>query len=156
MLWSKLRSKVRQFICPELRDRIDFHVTSYRGSHDEAEKDWITIDGEPALTASWYQHQWYGWPRDAKGRFDPTTEYPRDIDRERNEVHRPADIGDALRSYLDMPITDTLESDNPFIRALSIVDRRTGKRTLQAMSISPQDHSLVQAFYRLRTGSSRA
>lgn len=62
MPWSKLRAKIREFICPELRDRIDFHVTSYRHSHDEAEKAWITVDGERVQTASWYRQQWYGFP----------------------------------------------------------------------------------------------
>jgi hypothetical protein len=52
-----------------------------------------------------------------------------------------------------MPIGTAQQSDNPFIRALSIVDKRTGKRALQAMSITVEDHSLVQAFYFLRTGS---
>jgi hypothetical protein len=62
MPWSKLRANIRSFISPELRHRIDFHVTSYRRSHDEAEKAWITVNGKRVQTASWYQHQWHGWP----------------------------------------------------------------------------------------------
>jgi len=138
-------------ICSELRQRIDFHVTSYRHSHDEAEKAWITIDGERVLTASWYQHQWLGWARDAKGRLDHRGNVATEVDKLRDEVHLPQEVGRALRAYLDMPIEQALESSNPFIRALSIVDRRTGKRTLETMQLSESDHPLVREFYRLRT-----
>jgi hypothetical protein len=150
MRWSKLRSTVRELICPELRSRIDFHVTSYRRSHDEAEKAWVTVDGSRVLTASWYQHQWYGWPRDAKGRLDRDAEFRNVDDRMRDEVHLPQDVGDALRAYIDLPIGVAIESNDPFIRALSIVDRRTGRRTLERMQIGEGDHSLVKAFYILR------
>jgi hypothetical protein len=33
-----------------------FQVTSYHRSHDEAEKAWITVDGQRIQTASWYHH----------------------------------------------------------------------------------------------------
>jgi hypothetical protein len=38
MQWSKLKTRAKSFIVPPLRKRIDFHVSSYRQSHDEAEK----------------------------------------------------------------------------------------------------------------------
>ena len=46
--------------------------------------------------------------------------------RER-EIHRPKDFGDAMRAYLDMPIREALESNDPLVRAFAIVDRRLGK-----------------------------
>ncbi len=150
MQWSKLRAAIRDLICPELRGRIDFHVTAYRHSHDGAEKAWITVDGNRVLTASWYQHQWHGWPRDSAGRLDWTAGFPEDMDKASNEVHLPQDVGKALRAYLELPIQAALESDDPFIRALSIVDRRVGKRTLNAMRISSDAHTLVKTFYLLR------
>ena len=153
MQWSKLRSTVRALICEELRQRIDFHATSYRNSHDEAEKVWITIDGETILTASWYHHQWHGWPRDNKGRLDHQSKFPGGIDKAKDEVHLPQEVGDVLRAYVDMPIDVAIESSNPLMRALSIIDRRVGKRRLEAIKISENDHSLVREFYRLRRES---
>lgn len=150
MQWSKLRSAIRSLVCPELGRRIDFHVTSYRHSHDEAEKAWITIDGNRVLTASWYQHQWHRWPRDAKGRIRWDADFPPAVDYEPDEIHLPQDVGDALRCYLDLPIHEALKSNDPVIRALSLVDRRVGKRTLLEMQITDRDHSLVRAFYQLR------
>jgi hypothetical protein len=151
MPWSKLRSTIRGFICSELRPRIDVHVTSYRHSHDEAEKAWITIDGNRVLTASWYQHQWHGWPRDHKGRLErEAANFSEGINTDKDEVHLPQDLGDALRAYVDLPIAAALKSANPFIKAFSVVDRRVGKRTLQAMQITEHEHPLVKLFYALR------
>jgi hypothetical protein len=56
--WSKLKLRIKSFIAPELRDRIDFHLTSYRKSHDGADKVWITIDGERVFTCKHYQREW--------------------------------------------------------------------------------------------------
>src|SRR5258708_3753600 len=69
MQWSKLKSRVKARICPEMRRRVDFHVTSYRHSHDEAEKVWITLDGSRIATFSWYQKQWKPALRDKRGRL---------------------------------------------------------------------------------------
>jgi hypothetical protein len=55
-----------------------------------------------------------------------------------------------MRAYLEMPIKSALESPNPFIRSLAIIDRRVGKRTLEQMKIGDNEHSLVREFYRLR------
>jgi hypothetical protein len=50
MQWSALKTRVKSFIASDVRKRIDFHVTSYRRSHDEAEKAWLTIDGKIVLS----------------------------------------------------------------------------------------------------------
>src|SRR6185369_9440020 len=56
MQWSKLKARVKERICPELRDRVDFHLTSYRRSHDDVDKVWITIDGETIFKAKHYAY----------------------------------------------------------------------------------------------------
>lgn len=55
-----------------------------------------------------------------------------------------------MRAYLDMPVREALFSPNPFLRSLAIIDRRVGRRTLQELVVTRDDHSLVQRFYRLR------
>ncbi|MBA3715551.1 MAG: hypothetical protein H0W76_24365 [Pyrinomonadaceae bacterium] len=40
------------------------------------------------------------------------------------EIHRPKDFGDAMRAYLDMPISEALKSSNPLVKALALADRR--------------------------------
>ncbi len=68
----------------------------------------------------------------------------------RREIHEPQYMGEAMRAYLDIPINEALKSDNPFIKALAIVDRRVGRRTIEKLEIDDCEHSLVKAFYELR------
>src|SRR5215468_2515138 len=128
MQWSKLKTRAKSFIVSSLRKRIDFHVTSYRESHDEAEKAWLTLDGKPVFTASWYRHQLAGAKRTKTGRLardgrgrpyrDPAV--PDWTEPEELEQHRPQQFGDALRAYLDIPVADALTSEDPFIRAMAM------------------------------------
>ena len=69
------------------------------------------------------------------------------------EIHRPKDFGDAMRAYLDMPVGEALESQDPLVRAFAIVDRRLGKRRLAKLELQESEHSLVKAFHKLRLGS---
>ncbi len=149
MQWSKLKTRAKDFICPELQDRIDFHLTSYRESHDGADKVWITIDGQRVFSCKHYPYElaeaeaYYGGLRG---------EQVKESLREK-EIHRPKDFGDAIRAYLDMPISQALESSDPLVKAFALVDRRTGKRTLEKLEISDAEHTLVKAFYALRLAS---
>src|SRR5262245_3081630 len=121
MQWSKLKSRVKDRICPELRDRIDFHLTSYRRSHDDADKVWVTVDGETIFKIKYFAYQKAAAEAFYSGLRGPAiTSSLREI-----EVFEPKDFGDAMRSYLDLPIQDALNSSHPLIKAFAIVDRRT-------------------------------
>ena len=146
MQWSKLRSRVKDLICPELRDRIDFHVTSYRGSHDGADKVWIKIDRERVFACKHYPYEW----AEQQAYYDGLEGDKLKETLIQHEIHGPNDFGNAMRAYLDMPVDDALVSVDPLIRAFSIVDRRLGKRTLEKLQISDSEHTLVKAFYELR------
>jgi hypothetical protein len=147
MQWSKLKSRVKDFICPELKDRIDFHLTSYRKSHDGADKVWITVDGERVISCKHYPFE-FG-ERELVWLEEKTLEEAK-VSLNEKEIHRPEEFGDSMRNYLDMPIEEALRSSNPFIKAFALVDRRTGKRTIQNLAISDSEHTLVKAFYNLR------
>lgn len=127
MQWSKVKMRVRSFLTPALRKRIDFHVTSYRRSHDEAERAWVTVDAKIVFIASWYQEQW--------GRSE----------------HRPQEFGEALRRYPDMRIDEAERDPHPVVRALAIADRRVGVRRLARMKPAANEHPLLKLFYGLRT-----
>jgi hypothetical protein len=146
MQWSKLKSRIKNLICPELKDRIDFHLTSYRESHDGADKVWITIDGQRVFSCKHYPHEWARQDAFYAGLRGEQIE---SLLREK-EIHSPNDFGNAMRHYLDLPIGDALKSANPLIKAFAIVDRRAGKRALEKLEISDLEHSLVKAFYKLR------
>ncbi|HEX8773125.1 MAG TPA: hypothetical protein VF735_05930 [Pyrinomonadaceae bacterium] len=149
MQWSKLKARVKDLICPELRDRIEFYVTSYRESHDGADKVWITVDGEKICSCKHYPHEWA--KADAYRAGLRGEEIKSLLAKE--EIHSPGNFGDAMRIYLDSPIHEALESSDPLVKAFAIVDRRAGKRMLSKLEISDSEHSLVKRFYELRRAS---
>jgi hypothetical protein len=146
MQWSKLKSRVKSLICPELRDRIDFHLASYRESHDGADKVWITVDGRRVFSCKHYPYEWAEAEAYHTGlRGAQVKDF-----MEGKEIHRPKDFGDAMRAYLDMPVNEALESADPLVRAFALVDRRVGRRTLERLEILGSEHMLVKAFFELR------
>ena len=163
MQWSRLRASVRSFICPELRTRIDFHVTRYM-DRGKAKSGMITVDGKKLLTFSYdrFCREGVGWfaalPPVVSGpgysiRSGPGYKEWEWSPQQTDEIHPPQQLGDAMRAYLDMPVRTAIKSPNPFIRSLAIVDRRIGKTTLKQLAIRENDHSLVKEFYRLRMES---
>ena len=149
MQWSKLKSRVKNFICPELRERIDFHLTSYRASHDGADKVWITIDGERIFSCKHYP---YEWAEASAYRGGLKADEIKSALREA-EIYSPADFGEAMRAYLDMPIDAALKSSDNLVQAFAVVDRRVGRKRLEKLDLSISEHSLVRAFYQLRCAS---
>jgi len=152
MQWSKLKSRVKSLITPELRGRIDFHLTSYRASHDGADKVWITIDGKRIFSCQHYEHQWASFTAYRSGlRGHEVESVLREV-----QIHSPGDFGNAMRLYLTMPVRIALSSHDPLIQAFAIVDRRIGKRSLAKLDLSNCEHALVKAFFELRCESSRS
>lgn len=149
MQWSKLKTKIKEFICPELQDRVDFFVTSYRKSHDGADRVWITVDGEKFFECKHYIYE------RAEAEAYHSGFQPNQIESvlASKEIHSPGNFGESMREYLDMPINESLNSDNPLIKAFAIIDRRTGKRTLAEVKITDSDRFLVKKFYKLRCSS---
>jgi hypothetical protein len=146
MQWSKLKSRIKDLISPEFRERIDFHVTSYRKSHDGADKVWIVIDGVRVFSCNYYHSERATAEAFYSGlRGEQIKAYLVE-----GEVHTPRDFGEAMRLYLDMPIADALSSSNPLVKAFAIVDRRVGKRAIAQLEIPDSEHTLIKAFYKLR------
>jgi hypothetical protein len=153
MQWSRLRSSVRALICPELRRRVDFHVTSYRHRSSRIRSGVVTVDGQRVLSLSYDRFcregdGWFASVRQEGG--GPSYKEWEWSPLQTDEIHPPQQLGDAMRAYLAMPHRSALESGNPFLRALAIVDRRMGRRTLDELKIGEGEHSLVKEFYRLR------
>ena len=157
MQWSKLKARVRSLICPELREVIDFHVTSYRKAHSWISESWITVNGKRVFdcgSRTYARESAFEWLRTV-GSLNHDEEPPLDLKEvlKRREIHEPQYMGDGLRAYLELPIDDALASENPFIKAFAMIDRRVGKRRLSKLQIGPEEHSLVKAFYQLRCES---
>ena len=148
MQWSKLKSRVKDLICPELHGVIDFHVTQYRKAHSWISEAWVTVNGERIFdcgSRTYARELAYEFLASKASRNAELVEILK-----RREIHEPQQMGEAMRAYLDMSVAEALKSDNPFIKALAIVDRRVGKRTIEKLNIDDSEHSLVRAFYELR------
>ena len=163
MNWSLLRKQIRSFICEELRNRVDFHMAVYRKSWESVyDRAWITIDGEEAFEFS--HGAWTKVWREAKRTV--ALQHPDASWKLQSEhvaiavkdsgVEHTDFLSQSLRRYLEAPIAASFKSDNPVIRAFAMLDRRTGKRTLASVTLAPDEHPLVRAFYELRTGNAEA
>src|SRR5690606_34656608 len=118
MQWSKLKTRFRAFICDELRDRIDIHVTSYRESHDGAGVVWVTLDGKKLVDFEHYRFEFAerdGYHRGLAGeqleQWLSSQEIPAPVHRNRHAgvsryVHRRS-----------------LASPHPFHRAFAMIGR---------------------------------
>jgi hypothetical protein len=163
MQWSKLKTRLKALICPELQNRIDFHVTRYREATDFGTEAWITVDGIKVFGGGHYHRfvpecqEWHRRVPEINSLPYPRPEL-KAIGQEiaealdEQEIHDTEQIVGAMRRYLDLSIRDALQSDNPFIKALAMVDKRTGKKTMEKMQLQDNEHSLVRRFYELRVG----
>lgn len=147
MQWSKLKSKVKDFICEELADRIDFHLTSYRRSHDGVDKVWILIDKKRVFAIKHYDfvfaERWLHW--NSKMNQKEVGEF-----LQNEEIYNPQEFGSAMTEYLNLSISEAIKSSNPIIKAFAMIDKRLGKRTLEKLEISDSEPELVKIFYNLR------
>ena len=148
MQWSKLKTRIKMLISPVLRKRLDFHITSYRESHDGVEKAWVTLDGVKFFNCGHYDYEFSF----AEGFYAGMSKDELMEWLEKQEIHSPSYMVGSMRAYLDTSIAEALRSDNPFIKALAIIDRRVGKRTLEGIKIGGSEHTLVKSFYELRCG----
>jgi hypothetical protein len=155
---------------PELTRRVDFHLTRYRGAHDQVGRAWITIDGEQVLDASFYvwmraynaaveeAHRLY--PNEEPAYLTMQVGYKLYSRTERatqllseRAIHETSHLYEAFRSYPSLSIADALASPNPLIRALAMLDRRLGQRTLAKIKVTSDDHPLLRRFYELRVST---
>ena len=91
------------------------------------------VDGEPVLRPSYdrFCREGDGWFASVRGLSGavPSSAETAWCSEQRDEIHPPQELGDAMRAYLEMPVRLALKSTNPFIRSLAIIDRRVGRRS---------------------------
>lgn len=57
---------------------------------------------------------------------------------------------DSVADYLALAATAAVRSPDPVVRALAMIDRRVGKRTLTSHELDGEPHPLVRRFRELR------
>jgi hypothetical protein len=162
MQWSKIKTRMKEFVCPELQDRVDFHMTRFPEAHDQVGRAWVTIDGVEVLDCSFYRRLMVVVKeRDALMKDKACGEdYIEKYCASNKAGHKKADTDfifdedgfrNAILAYLDISIKDAVVSENPLIEAFALIDRHWGKRTFEKIRLSENAHPLVHAFYELRS-----
>ncbi len=147
--WSNLRKLIRERLLPDLQKQVDLHYTVYEGGDGEEKnwRFWVTIEGEDVFSTDFWD---YFKSEDVIKREEKLGR-PVYYDEARELGARGVDdFLEALKSYLNLSIENARSSREPIIRALSIIDKRTGKNTFERLTIPPGEHGLVTAFYELR------
>lgn len=166
MKWSKQKQLIESLLADSLKGRLEFHITRYgKGDTWSMSRAWITWDKKELMNFSnvgWYlqyselahrirEANNYSDYRDPKQQAGYYAAYNQaeEIMKTRNVFSR-ANFLAASWEYLESPINDALQSDNPIIRALAMLDRRVGKRRLAKMELIEAEHPIVKKFYYLR------
>ncbi|MBC2737472.1 MAG: hypothetical protein HF981_24135 [Desulfobacteraceae bacterium] len=127
--------------------------------HDHDGRAWITLDKKEITNMvhiwKWLElHkkeinelklQYKNAPDYDEGRFRKMAEE----ELENKGIFMQSHLGGAMHEYQNLSIKDILSSKNHVIRAICMLDRRTGKRTLKEIDIS-NEHPLVCTTYIFR------
>lgn len=124
--WSRICVEVNERIREALRDRVEFEIRAIRYSSGIAGTGGaigrISIDGEVIAT----------------GRY------------ESGDFTTP-ELGAALAAYLELSGVDALESEDPLVSAVALLDGKFDEDRIRAQAL--RDHPVWTAFYELRTGN---
>ncbi len=169
MTWSRTRKRLEQdLLCPALRGRVQYFLTRYHGAPDNYGRFAVRLDGREIVFANPYnEREVLRISRQVKAELGETrnwaelyeTDKPRydeifrltDARCIENAVMEPYHIADALREYLNAPISDALSSDNPAVRMFAVLDRRVGKRRLVRLAASADAQpAWLRAIYQAR------
>lgn len=134
-MWSKTKKKLDGIICDSLRSRIEFHCSNYR-IHDGIGRIYITVDKKEGYNMCTLKRDYYRTPVEG--------------------IYSQVEFIETLYKYLNSKIEDCIESQNPLVKILLILDRRVGKRRLIKMKESiEKEEEIIRYFYKLRCEAER-
>ncbi|MCC6160518.1 MAG: hypothetical protein IT350_20885 [Deltaproteobacteria bacterium] len=166
--WSKTNKLFEEHLAASLSGRFKMRATGYRQSHDRDGRVWFEFDGREV--ADFSVEGFYAEVDRQVGIRDPDLSdwrmsrsdpqlRPRFFQM-RDELTEKlrldgvvvlADFVQDLTLYFQMNHAEILSSPSAVIRALGMLDRRLGKRSLRALTIGPEDPSpLVRRFLAIR------
>jgi hypothetical protein len=152
--WSAVVKDWEPFLAHSLSGRVRLHATHYRGAHDEEGRGWITLDGEQILSFESlpYLVRIHGHKSELQAIGRSTDEA---YDAAIAVAHREGlvhlwDFERAVVCYPGLTVDDALASPDVVIRGLAMLDRRLGKRRLQALVLRTDESPIVERLLRLR------
>ena len=157
MKWSKLRKELKDRLADNLKSRFDYHLTTYKNSTGYLGRAWITWDGKEILNFSnqdtWNEYKSYSNELAATHYIShnqiKSTERTEGKIMEKGEFSK-YDFAENAFLFLNFNIQKAIKSDNPILKALAVVDKRIGKRTLNDLKKS-ENHPMIKHLIKLRT-----
>lgn len=154
--WSGLNKQLSDFLCEPLKDRITYFLTRYHDVHNAYGRAAVLLDKKELVCFTWTEgyEQEYGFSRLHENgiKWSNMKEILKP-EWDKNCTYSEMDFLSAATKFLQMPISDALYSDNYIIRIFAILDKRVGKRTLQAIKSEGAYIALpewINQFYKLR------
>lgn len=152
--WSGMRKYLeKEMLADCLKGRVRYGCTCYPGM-DGCKIFEVCIDDKYKKQFSWdtlYADLGNKGYEKSERDWSKMYYYVQENSAEERDAHICREFCDALAEYRNQDIKNSIESDNPIIRMFAILDRRTGKRTLEKIkdSVTKQPEWL-QKFYLLR------
>jgi hypothetical protein len=167
MNWSQLKKRIENTFADSVRGRVEIWLTHYRRAHDQEGEAWITIDKKRIFyigTGHFIETAVHEADRRSNLRYSDNTinpQHPEQFHRWWDAYHEAREklpkqgimptweFEACLLDYLNTSIDDIINSDNPIIKALGMLDKRLGKRRLRSLELL-NEHPLVMTLYKFR------
>ena len=157
MIWSKIRKELYDRLDINLIGRLDYHITSYKNSTGFIGRAWITIDGKEFINFSNLEtlNVFNSLSNSSVGTIYKSHNPIEDNERKDGNIMEKGefskyDFCETAWKFISLDIDEAIIHENAIIRALSVVDRRIGKRRLEVIK-NNEKHPLVLKMLALRT-----
>lgn len=153
--WSAMRKKLEtEYLAESLRGRLQYYAVTYRKSHDREGRIALRLDGSEILQSSYFVRWSARCEAERKLRDAGETEHIWARSWEEALESGEFDQHDFYRAFAEFdsqPIAESLSAENALVRMLALLDRRTGKRTLEKLRTQiAADQPWLQMIYCLR------
>ena len=141
--WSKIRYKLEhEYLAESLRGRLTYFVTAYHATHDKDEgRAAVRLDGCEILKSNFYDRmdaQWkHYYDAEFRQQHENTWRYSALAALHDGEFYQ-TDFYRAFAIFDSQPIAESLRAENAIVRMFALLDRRTGKRTLEKLRAEMQ------------------
>lgn len=150
MRWSKLKQKIESNFSDNVKSRISIHSAAYGAC--SCGHAWLTLDGEVIAnfcTRAFYNRYKYGDKNDDLGVTPEQEKKYNNQFVEYGEISRQ-DVYESCWDFVhELSFDDAIDSDDPLIQSLVVLDKRLGKRRFDMIK-QKNLHSLAEKLFEVR------
>jgi hypothetical protein len=129
MRWSKLKKLIENNFAESIKSKVAIHSTAYGAC--TCGHAWLTLDGEVIAnfcTRAFHNRFLYGDKNNDEGLSDEKIKRYENQYVEYGEISRQ-DVYESFWAYVhELSFDDALDSEDPLIQTLAVIDHRLGKR----------------------------